>query len=69
MFGLGKKSEESHEQGGNWGQRVFESGDTLTPEEAASLGIEYASDPQAFYDGYREAWNERASLWNLLNGK
>jgi hypothetical protein len=57
--------DESYSQGENWADRVYGNGDTLTPEEAANLGQEYSSDPQAFYNGYRDTWNESARIWNM----
>lgn len=58
----------SYEQGENWAERVFKSNDTLAPEEVAELGIEYSSDPQGFYDGYRDMWNTGATIWNIQHG-
>lgn len=65
MFDFLKGRQESSEQGSNWADRVFTSGDTLNAEEVEALGQEYAANPQAFYNGYRKTWNEYAEIYNM----
>lgn len=43
---------------------MFESGDELNHEEVSELADEYGKDPEAFYEGYRDTWNEYADIWN-----
>lgn len=56
---------ESHEQGGNWSDRVYSGGDDLSADEVAALAQEYGQDPQKFYNGYRKNWNEQARIHNM----
>ena len=56
---------EDYEHGANWAERVYTSGDDLNHEEVSMLADDYGSDPDAFYDGYRDNWNDYVHIHNM----
>lgn len=57
--------DEDYERGSNWAERVYTSGKEVDHEQASYLADEYGTDPNAFYDGFRDTYNDYARIHNM----